>query len=149
MAEEQASGIAVNVATWTQPKTDWKKDDKFNFVDYNRIKNNLVYLANKASNIVQNININDMGADITKYTAYWDVSVFNDFESNLEKIAKYTYGNDYGAKQTFYPNGVFIKYDELNRIETAILDIYESLENHEKGLRKMPFILGRFREVRI
>ena len=71
------------------------------------------------------------------------------FESNLEEIARNSYGKDYGEKQTFYPNGMFIKYDELNRIESATLDIYNMLMAQEAGLRKIPFTLGRFKEVRI
>ena len=32
---------------WINPKTDWTKNDRFNYSDYNRIKNNLNYLHEK------------------------------------------------------------------------------------------------------
>lgn len=146
---EGVSSIAVDGVIWNAPKTDWTKDDKFNLEDYNRIKNNLVFLSKKARDVSVEIEIDDMGEDITSYSAYWEVSKFNAFETNLQKIINNTYKKDYGNKQTFYDNGIFIKYDELNRIEKAILDIYEDMLNHEKGLRKIPFVFGRFREVRI
>lgn len=151
MAEEQESRVTTTV-TWEQPKTDWKRTDKFNFVDYNRIKNNLLILSEMVTIIKKGIKIEDMGADITNYTEYWQVSVFNSFEKNLEKIAKEIeklYETDYGKTQTFFVNGAFIKYDELNRIESATLDIYKKITYYAKGLRKIPFVLGRFREVRV
>jgi hypothetical protein len=134
---------------WINPKTDWTKNDRFNYSDYNRIKNNLNYLHEKTEQLVKPVDIGDMGEDITSYLTYWDVNVFNLFEKNLGAIAKASYGKDYGYSQTFYPNGAFIKYDELNRIESACIDIYNMLMAQEAGLRKIPFVLGRFREVRI
>ena len=133
---------------WIEPKTDWTKNDRFNYSDYNRIKNNLNYLHDKVEQLVKPVEIGDMGDDISSYLAYWDVNVFNLFETNLELLASSSYGKDYGNKQTFYPNSVFPKYDEFNRIESATLDIYNMLNAQEAGLRKMPFVLGRFREVR-
>lgn len=134
---------------WIEPKTDWNKNDRFNYSDYNRIKNNLDYIAKKTEQLVKPVEVSDMGDDITSYLAYWDVNVFNMFETNLEAIARASYGKDYGDAKTFYENGMFIKYDELNRIESATLDIYNMLMAQESGLRKIPFVLGRFREVRI
>ena len=134
---------------WTEPKTNWVKTDKFNYSDFNRIKNNLNYLRDKVIQLIRPVDISDMGVDMSSYSEYWDVDVFNMFESNLEEIARNSYGKDYGEKQTFYPNGMFIKYDELNRIESATLDIYNMLMAQEAGLRKIPFTLGRFKEVRI
>lgn len=151
MAEEQESRVAT-IVTWEQPKTDWKRTDKFNFTDYNRIKNNLLILSEMITIIKKDIKIEDMGDDIEDYTEYWNVSVFNKFEKNLEKITKEIekiYEKDYGKSQTFFANGVFIKFDELNRIESATLDIYEKIIYYQKGLRKIPFVLGRFREVRV
>lgn len=151
MAEEQESRSTTTV-TWEQPKTDWQKDDKFNFSDYNRIKNNLLVLSEAIEIIKKDIKIENMGADIESYTECWKVSVFNSFERNLATIAneiEKIYEKDYGKSQTFYPNGVFIKYDELNRIESATLDIYKKVTDYKNGLRKVPFVLGRFREVRV
>ena len=139
----------LKVTKWRTPKVDWKPTDRFNFVDYNRIKNNLEYLHERAVQLYRQFSIADMGEDILVYTAYWNVDVFNLFEKNLETINKNAYTQDFGVSQTFYPNGVFIKYDELNHIESAILSIRMVFDNQEAGLRRIPFRLGAFKEARV
>lgn len=140
---------SVDVTLWKTPKTDWVSTDKFNYVDYNRIKNNLTYLHQLAVSVWQEFEMPDMGEDITEYTAFWDADIFNLFESNLELINQNIYTQDFGISQKFYPNGAFIKWDELNRIESAILSMNELLESYKTNLRHIEFRLGRFREVRI
>ena len=89
-----------------------------------------------------------MGVDLIEETSYWDVNVFNSFEKNLDIVNENAYKRDYGTRQTFYENGVFIKHDELNRIESAMLDIYSWMERQSQVQRHVPFVLGRFKEVR-
>lgn len=138
----------VDVALWRTPKTNWKATDRFNFVDYNRIKNNLVYLHQFAESLWQIFEMPDMGEDITEYTAFWDVDIFNLFESNLELINQNIFAQDFGVSQRFFENGAFIKWDELNRIESAILSMNDLLERQKAGLRKLSFRLGNFKGVR-
>ena len=64
---------------WVEPKTDWKSTDRFNFSDYNRIKNNLIWLHAKSEELWKKFNIEDMGEDITSYATYWNVDMFNAF----------------------------------------------------------------------
>lgn len=135
--------------SWIEPKTDWTSQDTFNFSDYNRIKNNIAYLRERAVKLVKPFEIQDMGDDMTSYAELFDASKFNNIEQNLETINNNAYLKDYGTKQTFYDNGVFIAYAELNRIESATLDIYNMLGRQEIGLRRLAFRLGAGREVRI
>ena len=134
---------------WLTPKTDWKSTDRFNFVDFNRIKNNFLFLHEKAQKLWHTFQIENMGEDILSYEAYWEVSKFNAFEKNLESINKNIFTQNYGYSKTFFENAPFIKYDELNRIESAILSMYKILQNQETALRKIPFRLGAYKEVRI
>ena len=134
---------------WIEPKTDWKPTDRFNLEDFNRIKNNLAYIHDKAQRLWKRINIENMGEDMLSYELFWEVSRFNAFEKNLELINKNTFNRNYGQTQTFYENSPFIQYDELNRIESAILSIYEILKRQEMTIRRIPFRLGTFKEVRI
>lgn len=138
----------LDVTLWHTPKTDWKATDRFNFVDYNRIKNNLVYLHQFAETLWSSFSISDMGDDITEYTAFWDVDIFNLFESNLELINQNILTQDFGVSQRFFENGAFIKWDELNRIESAILFMNDLLERQKAGLRKLPFRLGNWKGVK-
>lgn len=135
--------------SWIEPKTDWTSQDTFNFLDYNRIKNNIAYLRERAVKLVKPFEIQDMGDDMTSYAELFEASKFNTLEQNLETINNNAYLKDYGTKQTFYDNGVFIAYAELNRIESATLDIYNMLGRQEIGLRRLAFRLGAGREVRI
>lgn len=139
----------LKVTKWQEPKVNWTANDRFNFVDYNRIKNNLQYLHERAVELYKQFSIADMGEDILSYTAYWDVDIFNLFEKNLETINKNAYTQDFGVSQTFYPNGKFIQWDELNRIENAILSMKTMLDNQAAGLHRLPFRLGDFKEVRV
>ncbi len=134
---------------WINPKVNWTENDRFNISDYNRIKNNLSYLKERANSIIRPFSIEDMGNDLSEYTSYWDVNVFNSFEKNLDIVNENAYKMDYGTRQVFYENGMFIKYDELNRIESAMLDIYSWMERQSQGQRRLSFTLGRFKEVRI
>ena len=90
-----------------------------------------------------------MGDELTEYTGRWNVNHFNAFEKNLEIFRTLLPIDDFGLTQTFYYNGMFIKYDELNRIENLLLRFKQYATSREAGIRKLPFRLGAFREVRI
>ena len=140
---------AAEVSLWHTPKTNWKPTDRFNYVDYNRIKNNLVYLHELAESLYSQFSIIDMGEDIDTYAGYFTAQQFNNFESNLDTINKNIFTQDFGVSQRFFDNGVFIQWNELNRIESAILQINSLLERQKADLRKIPFTLGQFKGVRI
>lgn len=130
------------MAEWQTPKTDWVSTDRFNIEDYNRIKNNLLYVWEQAQLIWGGFEIADMGEDITSYSAYWDVDVFNAFESNIDTINEHMLSQDYGIRQTFYENGPFIKWDELNRIEEAVLKMKRIVDGRKASLVRLAFRLG-------
>lgn len=139
----------IEVSIWHTPKTDWKPTDRFNFVDYNRIKNNLLWLHEKVTELYKPFEIEDMGEDITDYSSYWKVRYFNAWEQNLDMINSHMFTKDYGTAQRFFENGPFIQWTELNRIESAILNMRDILNRQEKGIRRLSFCFGTFKEVRI
>lgn len=153
-ANDDAGNVSVatsvlNVMLWHTPKTDWKSTDRFNISDYNRIKNNLEHLHKLSCDLQMIYGMPNMGGDILDYSPYWEVEKFNLFETNLDLINKHIFTQDYGTAQRFLENGAFIKWDELNRIESAILSMNELLEMQKNGLRKIGFRLGQYREVRL
>lgn len=134
---------------WVQPKTDWKAGDFFNISDYNRIKGNLDELKGMSQNLRYSLDYSDyeeMGPDKT----YQDISFYADeinrFEDNLETVCQKTYALSIGDKQIFEENTPFIASEELNRIESAILRLYDNLKNQHEGRRMCTFMLGT-REV--
>lgn len=139
---------------WITPKTDWsvRKDaegryigDYFETEDYNRIKNNLQFLLEFASNLYPEFKITDMGDDRSE-EEYLYADEVNLLEENLVKIAEKTYHPNYGAAPVFADNETYIDYQELNRIEGAILDMYKKLTGQYEGRRMLTFMLGN-REV--
>lgn len=133
---------------WIQPKTNWAVGVRFNISDYNRIKGNLNFLHERAEEFYPNFGIIDMGAD-KWYSEYPYAREINNFEKNLETINENVFTQDLGVTATFYSNGVFIQWDELKRIESAMLSIYEMLNRQEAGLPVLSFRLGGMKGVRV
>lgn len=126
---------------WETPKTDWTADDTVEYSDYNRIKGNLEYLNGYASELYKDFDITGMGDDLTVESCYYP-SQFNKFETNLETINNNVFTRDYGDSETFYANAAFIDYIELNRIESAMLGIYEMLNIQKAHVRRLSYTLG-------
>lgn len=135
--------------TWTTPKTDWYgavvngvyTGDRFNAVDFNRIKNNLVYLRDLAVKVYEEFSITAVGAD--KTTAdYFYAEEINKMELNLATINANTFKMSYGTAPTYSDNGRTMDYLELNRLERAILDLYDKLTNQYEGRRKFKWNFG-------
>lgn len=134
---------------WTTPKTDWHgavvngvyTGDRFNAVDFNRIKNNLVYLRDLAVKVYEEFSIVAVGAD--KTTAdYFYAEEINKMELNLTTINAKTLKMSYGTAPTYSDNGRTMDYVELNRLEGAILDLYDKLTNQYEGRRKFKWNFG-------
>lgn len=136
-------------AEWQEPKINWVATDRFNILDFNRIKNNLNYLHQKATCMYKTFEISDMGEDVDSYESYWNVLYFNAFENNVDTINKVILTKDYGLAQKFYENGPFIKWDELNRIENACLKMKDILDRQELGLRRLSFRIGSMKGVNV
>ena len=134
---------------WIEPKTNWTSSSRFNIEDFNRIKNNLIYLHDVALVRVGAFEIESMGEDLfvgeDEYKN-WVVEDFNAIENNLHTISNKIMDADIGTKKTFYENGLMPDYVELNRIESVTLRNKNALDNLSAGLRRIPFKLGQFRK---
>ena len=127
---------------WIQPKTNWTKDDYFNATDFNRIKNNLVSLRNIANKMYNDFDIVSLGNDKT-YRDYFYADEINTIEDNFEKINRLTINAGYGEKPIYRDNGYVMTFEELNRLERAMLDLYGKLANQAEGMRRLTFNLGK------
>lgn len=133
---------------WSIPKTNWNLYSKFNIEDFNRIKNNIAYLHEISVATLGGFDIEDMGFDMDNYASYWNVDHFNAIEHNLLSIANKVSTKDYGPYQKFYANGIFIGYQELNRIEKTCAELKTMIEDQANMVRRIPFKLGRYKEER-
>ena len=107
---------------WTTPKTNWTASDYFNYSDFNRIKNNIVYLAAMPNPAVS---ITAMGNDRT-VSSFPYADDFNKFQRNLFTIGE-AVGIGYHNFPMFYINGPTPTYANLNQIESFILTLYNEL----------------------
>ena len=144
---------------WETPKTDWSAEysdtglfigDFFNVTDYNRIKNNLLYLRELATQLIGVVPSIIVGVDKhlpDNENQDFDndnffADEFNMIEDGLETLDNAMPFVSFGTKQTFYENGRFIDADELNRIERAELKMYEILNNSIEGKLRLQIRLG-------
>lgn len=135
---------------WTTPKTDWYgandengvyHGDRFNAVDFNRIKNNLAYLRELAITMYAEFSIVSLGSDRTT-SSYFYADEINQLEQNLVTINANTIKRSYGSSPTYNDNGKTMDYRELNRLEGAILDLYDKLTNQSDGRRTLEWNFG-------
>lgn len=134
---------------WSTPKTDWYgatvdgvyTGDRFNAVDYNRIKNNLAYLRDLAVTMYDTFTITAPSED-KAVGDYFYADEINQMESNLETINAHTLAREYGDAPTYADNGSTMDYTELNRLEGAILDLYDRLTNEHDGRRMFTWSFG-------
>ena len=136
--------------TWQTPKTDWHGTtdsegnyigDRFNAVDFNRIKNNLSYLRDLASRLYDEFYIVSLGEDRTPKD-YFYADEINQLEKSLDTINSHSLKRSYGTAPIYVDNGNTMDYAELNRLESAILDLYNKLTNQYNGRRKLTFMFG-------
>lgn len=125
--------------SWTTPKTDWKSTDYFNIQDFNRINQNIKNLVSYTKIYKHDFNVN-LNNDISSYNAYYTADQFNNFEIALYYCAYYN-GRSFSRK-TFYSNGLFIDYNELNRIEKeceALREIQLKYTTNAEGMANMVY----------
>lgn len=107
---------------WITPKTDWAKTDQFTYQDYNRIRNNLLFINDKLNtNYPSKRIILDLGDDKTGYNNDYYASEFVAFENALDSFTRVGHNVNIGAKSNFKGNESFADANALNRIEKSCL----------------------------
>jgi hypothetical protein len=135
---------------WETPKTDWKASfdangnytgDRFNASDFNRIKNNLDYLRELAITLYEEFSLVSLGGDRTPVD-YFYADEINQLEENLKTVNNNTLRRAYGNAPIYVDNGNTMTFAELNRLEGAILDLYDRLTNEFNGRRMFNWNFG-------
>ena len=135
---------------WQTPKTNWYGaidsegnyiGDRFNATDFNRIKNNLSYLREMAIKLYKTFDIHDLGSDRTP-ADYFYADEINDLEDNLNLINSNTLRQNYGSAPVYVANGSTMDFNELNRLESAMLDLFRKLTNQYEGRRMFEWNFG-------
>lgn len=135
---------------WETPKTDWYgrvdengvyTGDRFNAADFNRIKNNLEHLRDMAIKLYAEFSIVSLGDDRTPRD-YFYADEINQMEANLNTINSNTLKRSYGSTPSYIENGNTMNFSDLNRLEGAILDLYDKLNNQTYGRRMFTWNFG-------
>ena len=74
---------------------------------------------------------------------YFYADEIMDLEQNLITIVENTKKKSYGTSPTYVANGLIMDYAELNRLESAILDLYDKLTNQSEGRRCFIWNFGK------
>lgn len=137
-------------AIWITPKTDWACHynelgqyigDYLNKEDWRRIMGNLLYLKSLAYKMYPVFEFFDMGST-KEYADYPYANEWNAVEDNIDQLINNTYKFYAGQKRVFSDNGSFPEYNELNRIESTSLKLYEILKSQYESIKVLAFTLG-------
>lgn len=127
---------------WLEPKTDWVSSDYINFSDYNRIKNNIAYLKSLALSLYPPFVCEELGEDKTLYSDFPYADEFNVLENNLDCIRTHTYAFFGDEAKQWYPNNRTPTFEDLNRLESACLKLYEGLNTQYSSKVRLSVRLG-------
>lgn len=133
---------------WIEPKTDWTEQDAFDYVAYNRVSGNIMFLKELADDLFRNLT--ELSLEIEKENlSLIYARHMNDIEDGLDRLNAETYKKNIGDKKTYYPNKNVPDAYEYNRIENACLMIYEALQSHKSNLPRLAFRLGNQKGIRV
>lgn len=133
---------------WTEPKTNWTKDDFFNIEDYRRITNNIMYLKDFLDSLFYGLSdMQSMSEKNISEPIY--AREINDIENNIELLNIETYKLEIGETKEYFPNQRTMDFNELNRIEKAMFDIYTKMKKHKELLTRLSFRLGNQKGLKV
>ena len=136
---------------WQEPKVDWKViydengeylGDFFNADDFNRIKNNLVYLYDIAETIFPDVELIQEWSRDKTYRDYLYADDMRTLVENLLSLASLIGITTSLEDVKYYENYATMTHDELNRIEEWTDKIRDLIQNTVDGRRKLQFNLG-------
>lgn len=133
---------------WIKPKTDWTSVDYFNAEDYNRIIGNITHLKALGGDLFSGLSNLSLGEEKAVMSLIY-AREMNNIENALESINLETYGLGIGDKQTFKANGSTPLWSEFNRIESAILLLYNTMVAHKDNLPRLAYRLGNQKGIRV
>ena len=133
---------------WTEPKTNWTKDDFFNIEDYRRITSNIMYLKDFLDSLFYGLSdMQSMSEKNISEPIY--AREINDIENNIELLNIETYRLEIGETKEYFPNQRTMDFNELNRIEKAMFDIYTKMKKHKELLTRLSFRLGNQKGLKV
>lgn len=136
---------------WIEPKVDWQYNidqngnytgDRFNAEDYNRIKNNSVFLKDLLLELyIVSDTVGDLGKDLI-YSDYVYADMIMKIEGAIYLISDTMEILNMDRLPICTENGRFLTVTDLNKIESTQLKLYKLLTGQLDGIKKLSFTLG-------
>ena len=134
---------------WITPKTDWTADDYLNYTDFNRITGNISHLKTMVNSLfASSFGFGAMGNGKVQTSIPYAIE-FNNIEANLQALNLNSYNFDFEARKTSSINGATPTYEDINRIESACLRLYETLTAHQQAIPHLAMRLGDAKTFRV
>lgn len=120
---------------WQEPKTNWTKDDYYNFGDLDRVEGNSSYLAVLLTTYRgQAVTINTITARDIKRIEFYDS--LNRVEGNIQTLADSFYiPIGWIAMKTKWQSGEPFSYIDAKRLEINLQLLYELLTKTLDSMR--------------
>lgn len=135
---------------WIEAKTDWTSNDYINAADFNRIRNNLLYLRTVSFGFFKAFNFSEPLADEQGFQDWAYAETWNTLENALDDLIKNTTRlSDLGNKKTFSVYDSYIDYQELNRIESATVKYKQFFDAQSYIVQKLSFELGNYGGIQL
>ena len=126
---------------WQTPKISWTESDAFRLdPDYERIRDNLLYLRQRAAAITRRPDYGEMSSYTADGLPLADF--FNRVEENLAALADAVQLRPEYSTRSFSPGSLVWDWRDLERIEGMLLQVYNDLNAIESGQQKLAFCLG-------
>lgn len=143
----RTANLYVNM-DWLPPKTDWTAQDYVNTVDYNRIIGNIAYLKAYLDSLFLGLTNVSLGEEKAEKSLIYAREI-NAIEVALETLNLETYKFDIGETKEYMANRRTLDFNELNRIESAILLLYQTMVIHKENLPRLAFTLGSQKGIKV
>lgn len=148
------SQVLKVIGEWNPPKIDWSGEwsggayvgDYFTYVDYNRIINNLLFIAGYATQMYK-VSLNE-NLDEKEEADFIYADEINKIEDGLEYINSNTYMISF-SKKVWKENGNVPSADDWNRIEKLQLDLYNSLMSQREAQNRLAYDMGGQRGFKV
>ena len=119
---------------WVEPKTDWTKDDFYNFEDLDAVEINTEFIAALLSDLGVTVNLSTVKNRTMYSFEYFDS--LNRIESNIKTLADNFYvPTGWITPKTNWQSGHRFDYRDANRLEKNLLLLYTLLMNVFESLK--------------
>ncbi len=129
-------------SVWIEPKTNWQDNDSFNLnPDYNRIRNNIYFVRDSATELYGTIDLADM--KLYEITDFPTPDLPNTLVNNINAIRDSTFSPiGWGNMRSYVATKPGWKAEDLNTIEGNLGILKAALAGQKNLLPQLAFALG-------